>query len=182
MHTTLKCGIYKICTVGSLYFLSFQRTHSYQVTLLNSVQYKMNMFCFPNVEKKFKSLEGSEPFYRRVISSIFLWPNAFWPNHHLTEHRFTECRLTETPFDRIAVSLNTVWLKVHFTERSYDRFFFQKMVIWLNLPSSKMPFARKKNCAEGRLTENLFDRNFVWPKAFSENDHSTESSFDRKLF
>jgi hypothetical protein len=101
------------------------------------------------------------------------------------------CRkfLTERPFDRNPIWLytvwtNAIWLIVHLTESPFNRtpfdrklilptdFFFQKIVIWPNLLSIK-------KC---RLTENSFDWKFIWPKAFFENDHLTERSFDRKLF
>jgi hypothetical protein len=100
-----------------------------------------------------------------------------WPKHHLTEHRLIECHLTESSFNRITIEPNAVLPKVHFTERSYDRFFFlQKMVIWSNILLTKNVIWPKKNFAQGRLTENSFDRKFIWPKAFFE-----KWLFDRKV-
>jgi hypothetical protein len=43
-----------------------------------------------------------------------------------------------------------------------------------------MSFDRKK-LRTGRLVENSFNRKFISPNAFSEKDHLTESSFNRKL-
>jgi hypothetical protein len=97
------------------------------------------------------SVSGSGSLHRKIISPKIFDRKAIWPKHLLTEHRLTEC-----------IWPNAVWPKVHFTvffrQLSFDRIYFRQ----------KMSFVKCR-------------RKFFWPKAFSENDHLTERSFDRKF-
>jgi hypothetical protein len=126
---------------------------------------------------KSSSDDSNNFFFRLVeISPKIFDRKTIWPKHHLTEHRLTDCHLTESSFDRIAVRLNAVWPKFHLTERSYDRFVFRKWSF------DRIYFRQTCHFIEKKLCTRSFERKFIWPKAFSENDHLTESSFDRKIF
>jgi hypothetical protein len=132
------------------------------------------------IEKSFYRIFLTErPFDRNTIWSNTVWPNTIWPKGHLTESPFNR-----TPFDR-----KFILPKVHFTERSYDRFFFRK---W--------SFDRINLCRKYHMTERFywkwsFDRKFIRPKTFLEkiviwpkgpnvfflNGRLTESFFFEKL-
>jgi hypothetical protein len=61
-----------------------------------------------------------------------------------------------------------------------DFFFSENGYLTESTFDKKCYLTEKKLCT--RLTENSFDRKFIWPKAFSKNGHLNESSYDRKLF
>jgi hypothetical protein len=117
-------------------------------------------------ENHFTKILIERPFDRNIIWPNTNWPYTVWPKVHSTESPFNW-----TPFDR-----KFILPKGHMTD------FFQKMVIWANLLSTKNVMCPKKNCAQGRLTENSFDQKFICPKAFYEYDHLTESSSDQNFF
>jgi hypothetical protein len=51
--------------------------------------------------------------------------------------------------------------KVYFTERLYDRFFFSENGHLTKTAFEKKCILTEKKCAQGRLTEKLFDRKFI---------------------
>jgi hypothetical protein len=88
--------------------------------------------------------------------------NSFY-RFFLTERHLTETPFDQTPFDRTPFDRKAIWPKHHWPN-----------AVW---PNTIWP---KHHLTERRLTETPFYRKDIWPIFFSENDHLTESTFDKK--
>jgi hypothetical protein len=128
------------------------------LTFFKKFQAKLRFFPFwlQNPKSKYCSRKhdktGSGSLYRKIISSKFfdrntIWPNTVWPNAIWPKVHSTESPFNQTPFDRMFILP-----KGHMTD------FFQKMIIWPNLLSTKNVIWPKK------LHTRSFDRKFIWPK------------------
>jgi hypothetical protein len=105
----------------------------------------------------------SKKKFSKFLRDLFWINNLIWAINFLT---VGSGFLTVRPFDRIAFQPNAVWPKVHFTERSYNRFFSE------NGHLTESTFAKKCNLTEKTLRTRSFDRKFISPKV-----HLNESFF-----
>jgi hypothetical protein len=125
---------------------------------------------------------------QKVLQSKNHSTEFFWPKGHLTETPFDRTKFNRMPFSRkfirgFAVQPNAVWLKVHFTKRSYYRFFFQKMVIWPNLLSTSI-WSNELSVKWhfGQITIFKKKLSVIWTcgqMTFRSNDLSVKRLFDQ---
>jgi hypothetical protein len=154
---------------------------------------RVNTFHTMQTFRKWRS-NGSGSLYRKIISPNCFWPNVFWPKSRLTERHLAEHYFTERPFDR-----NTIWPKVHFTEkshlaetklikRSFDRKYLRnghlsENQFWKTSQMPEMTFVRKFIWPNVHLTESFFGKWTLDPKVFWSNVFFFEKwSFDRFFF
>jgi hypothetical protein len=123
---------------------------------------------------------GSGSLYRKIISPKFfdrntIWPNTVWPNAIWPKVHSTESPFNWTLFDR-----KFILPKGHMTH------FFQKMVIWPNLLSTKNVIWPVKIALKVVWSKVLwprafsFDRKVIWPKVHLTESFFEKLSFDRK--
>jgi hypothetical protein len=132
------------------------------------------------LDPKFQNFKSNNDAFKPSKQSTFSGSHFTEKSFHrnfLTEGHLTETPFDRTPFDQMPFDRKFIRPNHRLTERrlieiSFYRMadFFQKMVIWPNLLSTKKFIWPKK------ITHKV-----VWPKAFSDNDHLTERSFDRKI-
>jgi hypothetical protein len=100
------------------------------------------------------------PFDRNTICPNTVWPNTIGPNAVWLKHHLTESPFNRTPFDRkfiLPKGHMTIFFFFFFRKWSFDRIYFRQKMSFDRKKAQKVVWP-KKNCSEGRLTENSFDR------------------------
>jgi hypothetical protein len=106
----------------------------------------------------------------------------FWPKGHLTETPFDRTPFNRRPFDRkFILPKKVIWPKTKFIKRSFDQKYLEnghltENLTWKDSQITEMIYDRKFIWPKAFFEKWPFDRKFIWPKAFSK-----KWSFDRKF-